>query len=235
MEFLLFTREYPADVFGTMASFSILAINKATFFLRKKVHSMRWLSENGFLSSNLSPIPKPSPLTSLHVLGLSAVVLLVGSILLAFRSRIGYPKHSKQFDTINLSNLSRVQDLRRLDLQDETASVLLDLFDKDGAGAWPPKANHSSWPSALRPYSEIYHQMAPFLSAADTSLGDNVNSHRRETFRAKMRKLLSERINVKAVERILREVETTDDRSNFPRDCYNGFYCCVAVCRHAYR
>lgn len=131
-------------------------------------------------------------------------------------------------------NLSRIKDLRILQRRHETASVLSDLVDKDGAGAWPPKANHDSWPMALRPYKDIYLELNPLLPAAEPSLDDNVNSERRNTYRSLMRKLLAERINIAQVEEIMAAAEA-GNWNVLPRDALNGFYCCVAVCRHAYR
>ena len=104
----------------------------------------------------------------------------------------------------------------------------------DGAGAWPPKANHDYWPVALRPYKDIYLELNPLLPAAEPSLDDNVNSERRNTYRSLMRKLLAERINIAQVEEIMAAVDA-GNWDVLPRDALNGFYCCVAVCRHAYR
>src|SRR5690349_13760259 len=54
----------------------------------------------------------------------------------------------------------------------ETAASLAELIHKDGAGTWPPRANYvqSTWPSALRPYMDIYHEMAPLLPAETPSM-----------------------------------------------------------------
>lgn len=128
---------------------------------------------------------------------------------------------------------SRIEDLRTVK-GCEPATVLLELFDNDGAGAWPPKANHDSWPMALRPYKDIYLELLPLLPAAEPSLDDNVNSKRRNGYRSLMRKLLGERIDVAQVEQILAAAEA-GNWDVLPRDAYNGFYACVAVCRHAYR
>ena len=129
---------------------------------------------------------------------------------------------------------SRVQELSILKSQHETASSLWELFDKDGAGAWPPKANHDSWPTALRPYKDIYLALSPILPAAEASLDDTVNNERRSTYRSLMRKLLAERINIAQVEEIMAAVEA-GNWDVLSRDAYNGFYGCIAVCRHAYR
>ncbi|MCJ1266909.1 hypothetical protein MMC22_006794 [Lobaria immixta] len=132
-----------------------------------------------------------------------------------------------------MDNPSRIQELRTLK-GCATASALLELFDKDGAGAWPPKANHDTWPMTLRPYKDIYLALAPLLSTAEPSLDDNFNNERRNNYRVLMGKLLSERINIAQVEQVLAAVEA-GNWDVLPRDAYNGFYACVAVCRHAYR
>lgn len=137
-------------------------------------------------------------------------------------------------DADQTGNLRKYQDLRVLKNQHETAAILSDLVDKDGAGAWPPKANHDSWPAALKPYKDIYLECIPLLPAADPSTDDVVNQERRGRYRSLMRKLLHERINVAEVEKIMKAVEAGDWNA-CPRDAYNAVYCCVAVCRHAYR
>jgi hypothetical protein len=131
-------------------------------------------------------------------------------------------------------NESKYRDLRSSRDRHEAASVMSKLVEEDGAGAWPPNANHDSWPAPLRPYQDIYFELIPLLSAAPPSLDDAVNNERRAKYRSLMRKLLSERINIPQVVEILAAVE----RGNWnaiPRDAYNGVYSCVAVCRHAYR
>ncbi|KAL8786293.1 MAG: hypothetical protein Q9213_002888 [Squamulea squamosa] len=142
------------------------------------------------------------------------------------------PNADKRVD--ETGNLRKYQDLRILKSQHKIAAILSDLVDKDGAGAWPPKANHDTWPAALEPYKDIYLTCVPHLPAADPSTDDDVNQERRDRYRALMRKLLHERINVAEVEKIMKAVEA-GDWSVCPRDAYNAVYCCVAVCRHAYR
>lgn len=127
----------------------------------------------------------------------------------------------------------RIEDLRTLKDR-ETASVLLELFDKDGAGAWPPKANHELWPMPLRPYKDIYLELVPMLPTAEPLLDDNVNNERRNRYCSLMRKFLKERINIAEVEQIMAAIEV-GNWDVLPQDAYNGFYACVAVCRHAYR
>ncbi len=156
---------------------------------------------------------------------LGALIVVSGSLLWIRRAR--------PVEVYETGNISRIQDLRTLKGRHETASILTELFDRDGAGAWPPKANHDSYPMALRPYKDIYLELVPLLSAAEPSLDDNVNNERRNKYRSLMRKLLTERIKIAQVEEIMAAVEAGN--WVLPRDAYNGFYACVAVCRHAYR
>ena len=142
--------------------------------------------------------------------------------------------HLKPIEGDEPCNVWKIRELRKLRGRHETASILLELLEKDGAGAWPPKANHDSWPPALCPYKKIYLDLVPLLPTAEPSLDDTVNRERINDFRALMRKLLKERINLAKVEEILAAVEA-GNVDVFPRDAYNGFYACVAVCRHAYR
>lgn len=86
----------------------------------------------------------------------------------------------------------------------------------------------------LRPYKDIYLELVPLLPAAEPSLDDEVNRERRNKYRSLMRKLFTERVNITQVEEIMVAVEA-GNWDVLPRDAYNGFYSCVAVCRHAYR
>ncbi|KAK9424052.1 putative indoleamine 2,3-dioxygenase [Seiridium unicorne] len=116
----------------------------------------------------------------------------------------------------------------------ELTSAFTSLINEDGAGTWPPKANHTNWPSALRPYREVYLEMVPYLSTATPSLSDAVNRERCISFRSSMRGLLAERVSNVKVDGIMRQMEN-GNLDILPRDQINGFYCVVAVCRHAYR
>lgn len=131
---------------------------------------------------------------------------------------------------------SKVKNIMEWAEYHETAARLDELVQKDGAGCWPPRANHehSTWPAALRPYKEIYQEMAPLLPAADISLDDEVNKKRITYFRSHFRKLLGERVNLSEVTRLFEAAEA-GRWDVFPRDTYNAVYCCIAWCRHAYR
>ncbi|KAL2270675.1 hypothetical protein VTJ83DRAFT_46 [Remersonia thermophila] len=129
--------------------------------------------------------------------------------------------------------LHEIQDLAECH---ETAGLLAELIRKDGAGEWPPRSNHAhtTWPAPLRAYRDIYEEMLPLLAVAKPSLDDEVNRERIAAFRSRFRQLLSERVDLGAVEKLLQAAET-GQWDVFPRDTYNGFYACVAWCRHAYR
>ncbi|KAK3299617.1 uncharacterized protein B0H64DRAFT_430588 [Chaetomium fimeti] len=118
----------------------------------------------------------------------------------------------------------------------ETAALLADLIRKDGAGCWPPRAehDHTAWPAALRPYREIYEEVAPLLPTEHASLDDEVNKARITNFRSRLQQLLRERIDLAQVEELLQAADA-GRWDVFPRDTYNAFYACVAWCRHAYR
>lgn len=151
-----------------------------------------------------------------------------GPILSRLRSR--KIKATPKADRDGVNNIAALADYH------ETAACLAELIHKDGAGTWPPRANHahSTWPAALRPYKEIYHEMAPLLPAADVSLDDEVNEQRITLFRTRFRQLLSEQVNLQEVTRLLAAADA-GRWDVFPRDVYNGFYSCIAWCRHAYR
>lgn len=163
---------------------------------------------------------------NLFLFFLGALVIVSGILLWRL-----YPRPGNVDET---GNASKIQSLRTLKGRHETASILSELVDKDGAGAWPPKANHDSWPMALRPYKDIYLELVPLLPAAEPSLDDNVNNERRSNYRSLMRKLLTERVNIAQVEQLMVAMEA-GNLDVLPRDALNGFYACIAVCRHAYR
>ncbi len=131
-------------------------------------------------------------------------------------------------------NARMIEHIDSLKSHHEIALRLHELVEKDGAGDWPPRANHDLWPAALRPYNDIYLRLAPLLPAKEPSLDNGVNHERRGGYRSLMRKLLSEQIDIVEVEKILVGAEA-GNWDTLPRDAYNGFYCCIAVCRHAYR
>lgn len=158
---------------------------------------------------------------------------LIGALVSCSRLRT-WKRDGKNLEVKECLNSARVQDLRPFKGQHELASTLIELFDKDGAGAWPPKANHTSWPEAVRAYKDIYLELVSLLPAAEPSLDDEVNNVRRENYRSLMRTLLTERVDTNRVQGVLAAVEA-GNWDIFPRDAYNGFYCAVAVCRHAYR
>jgi hypothetical protein len=130
---------------------------------------------------------------------------------------------------------SIIDQIKGISKDHETAGLLHELIETDGAGSWPPRASHGDmWPLALRPYHDIYLQLVPSLSVQQVSLDDNVNSERRFQYRENMRKLLRDNVSLSEVEAILTSVEAGNELS-FPSDAYNGFFACIAMSRHAYR
>lgn len=116
------------------------------------------------------------------------------------------------------------------------ASSLALLIHEDGAGSWPPRSNHrySTWPKALRPYAEIYLELAPLLPQRNPSFDYETNMTRITTFRSRYREMLHERVDLPSVKRLLEAAES-GQWDLFPRDVYNAFYCCIGTSRHAYR
>jgi len=166
------------------------------------------------------------------------VSLLICASNLLFRRRPKVTKNAldKNVDDAHTEEMlaTRYQQPDKREQPHKLVSAFTTLLDQDGAGTWPPRANHSSWPTALRPYKEVYLEMVPYLSAATPSLDDAVNQERRSAFRSAMRRLLAERVNQVWVTRIMRQLEAGNVEI-LPQDQINGFYCAVAVCRHAYR
>jgi hypothetical protein len=144
------------------------------------------------------------------------------------RERVASDKTGKSRDLLKLKELSHNEH------QHEIIEVYSNLVEKDGAGFWPPRAKHHSWPKALGPYHDIYLELAPRLSTEKPSLSDVYNNERRNDFRSRMQKLLKERIDVTEVQKLLTEVEA-GNWDLIDRDAYNGFFSCIAISRHAYR
>ncbi|RYP70478.1 hypothetical protein DL771_005415 [Monosporascus sp. 5C6A] len=130
----------------------------------------------------------------------------------------------------------QIEEIKALADCHETAAVLTAMIQTDGAGSWPPRANHAyaTWPAALRPYEEVYREIAPLLPQTTPSFEDVANRKRITDFRVKSRKLLHDKVNLPQVKQLLEAVDA--GRWDLcPRDVYNAFYCCIASSRHAYR
>lgn len=124
--------------------------------------------------------------------------------------------------------------LQALERDHETGRALAQLVQADGAGSWPPRANHEKMPSAILPFHEIYLEMVPLLSHKTPSLDDAINIEHRDKFRSLMIEKLNTRVNMAAVNELLSAIEA-GDWSGCSRDAYNGFYCCIGVLRHSFR
>lgn len=145
------------------------------------------------------------------------------------------PSHASSLAVSGQDENSRIlKKLVEISPYSEPAFRLLHLVSIDGAGDWPPRCNYRSWPATLLPYRDIYHELNHLLPTADACLDDKTNQARRFKYRGLMRKLLSDRIDLAEVEKVLSATEN-GNWDNFPLDAYNALYCTVAVCRHAYR
>ena len=160
--------------------------------------------------------------------------IFLGIYAIALAARLLWTALFAVDDANTTENQLKIHKVIALATNHEIAAALSEMINKDGAGSWPPRTDHHSWPAPLRPYQGIYLKLIPLLSSAKPSLDDNVNTERRTRFRWRMRKLLADRIDITQVDRAMAAAEA-GDWNDFPRECYNGFYCCVAVCRHAYR
>ncbi|KAH7318230.1 hypothetical protein B0I35DRAFT_237799 [Stachybotrys elegans] len=129
-----------------------------------------------------------------------------------------------------------IRDIQHLAESHETAATMADMIQKDGAGSWPPRANHQheTWPAPLRVYKEIFMEMSSVMAIEKASLDDACDIKRIAGNRAMFRKLLSERVDMAQVRAILEAAEG-GQWDIIPRDTYNAFYNCIAMCRHAYR
>jgi hypothetical protein len=129
-------------------------------------------------------------------------VLSVVLLLLRRSSRVSkyiaqWSPHSKPIETLKDS----IKQPKTLNECHEVAEALGNLIREDGAGSWPPAANHrlSDWPEPLRSYRHIYLELAPSLSQTEPSLDDEVNVIRIVEFRRSFRKSLDERVDLTEV------------------------------------
>lgn len=170
-----------------------------------------------------------------------AFLTLLAGVLWAFQSLLAMldkdPKHSQIMSKNGTKSTSQmIDEIETLSSQHETAEAINLLLKHDGAGVWPPNANHNheEWPKALQPYRQLYMELASSLAVTTPSLDDGVNSNRIANFRLRFRKLLDDRVNLTEVMAVL-EGAVVGGGDSVSRESYNAFYCCISWCRHAYR
>ncbi|KAL1725749.1 hypothetical protein EV714DRAFT_277221 [Schizophyllum commune] len=115
---------------------------------------------------------------------------------------------------------------------------LRELIEVGGAGHWPPLATYDdTWPAPLRPYESIYHEIAPFMTVAESCLDDAENRKTIDAFRHRLVTLLNERIDLPAVEAVLKVEgdEKAEDDEQFSAPAWMGFFACIGFLRHAFR
>jgi len=64
----------------------------------------------------------------------------------------------------NVNRLDTPNSIRHCHPLTQTFTALVDV---DGAGTWPPRADHESWQSPLGPHKEIYQELLPHLSTEE--------------------------------------------------------------------
>lgn len=122
---------------------------------------------------------------------------------------------------------------KALESDHATVKSFQTLIDTDGAGSWPPRAEHGSqWPRALRPYHEIYCTLCSDLPYTSNLDDDEENSRRCAIFRGNMVNLLRSRVDLAAVESIL---NGSSQEAKMSSASWNGFLSCIAYSRHAFR
>ncbi|KAH8430228.1 uncharacterized protein LDX57_007897 [Aspergillus melleus] len=149
------------------------------------------------------------------------------------RQKTQRTQHSNGDSPLDLDHHPVVDQIKSLGTTHETAVRLQTLIQTDGAGSWPPRAvHHAEWPEALHPYHEVYRAMSPQLASNVHLTDDRMNLSRCRAFRSQMTALLQAHINLDAVENALCDLAQGD---GFSREACNGFFACVAYCRHAFR
>lgn len=115
-----------------------------------------------------------------------------------------------------------------------TSNALQHMVNHDGAGQWPPRAEHKGWPAPLQHYHDIYQELSPMLSTFQPSMDDETNRDRMRMFRTATKRLLQERVCINTVKIIL-DATAQGEWTGISRAQFNGFYGCIAMLRHAYR
>ena len=92
----------------------------------------------------------------------------------------------------SFSTKKQIEAMQKLVDCHQTAALLADLIHTDGAGTWPPLANHdhSTWPPALQPYRDVCQKLIPHLAVEKASLDDYCNINRIATYRQRFHCLL---------------------------------------------
>lgn len=165
---------------------------------------------------------------------------IVGVILWVFRYREVISKFLADSKIRALCTSASAQsqilnDIYQLGESHEVAFTLCDLVRHDGASCWPPRANHNveDWPVALRGYKQIYVGLATLLPTSPTSLDDNANRIAIDKFRADLRDLLQQHVDICAVSDLLNSAEK--EKTAMSAEIHNALYSCIAWCRHAWR
>ncbi|KAI9164170.1 hypothetical protein HJFPF1_05810 [Paramyrothecium foliicola] len=154
---------------------------------------------------------------SLTMIGYNTLSLVLLSVCLGIF--VAFYRPSGQLLPSSVPKQQTIQDVQMLAGKHEVAAALYNLIQTDGAGAWPPRANHSrsSWPEALRPYKEVYLQMSSLLASTPTSQEDSVNMLRMKAFRKTFQNLLDESIDLSQVIGLL-EAADAGRWDLFPRE-----------------
>jgi len=133
---------------------------------------------------------------------LSAVVLVTSRVIIETCGRLTsrlFPPTAKPKDAHNEIH--------------PTTAAFQELLERDGAGSWPPRTVYGeAWPEVLRPYHEIYLELAPTFPCTELSTDDQVNFQRCLKYRATMIKLMNNRVNVAAVDALLAAAEAGKKR-----------------------
>ncbi|RFU27639.1 hypothetical protein B7463_g8719, partial [Scytalidium lignicola] len=160
-----------------------------------------------------------------------SVCIVIAGIALIYFKYYKKPVAGNLKQQIDASDDGYVKSLKPIRKPHPTQACLEQLLEKEGAGSWPPRTSYGeSWPKALRPYHEIYLALAPLLPCKD----DEISFERCLNYRAQMRGLLRDRVQLADVEALLCAAEQ-ENKSILPGEAWNGFYSCIASLRHAFR
>lgn len=128
--------------------------------------------------------------------------------------------------------LDNADSLCKLQGKHDVALKFLRILELDGDGLWPPEASYENWPATLSPYKAIWNDAVRLIADPKNSISGNQNSYKIEIVRHRLKVLLKTSVELSKVNQTLCHAVHGNVLSQRQ---YNGFCCCIAYLRHAYR
>ncbi|KAF7289052.1 hypothetical protein HMN09_01353400 [Mycena chlorophos] len=122
-------------------------------------------------------------------------------------------------------------------LCDETPHAAVDRLRNlvlSGGGEWPPRATYrDTWPREMQIYDTLWREMESLFPVLESSTDNAHNRKLIDSFRARMRSLLAERVDMRDVQNALERAAADPDSCS--QAAWLGMWLVVSMLRHAYR